>query len=35
LSNMKATGDRAAQLGLKTTEEGMARVFEIMAEERG
>jgi hypothetical protein len=34
LSNMKATGDRAAQ-GLKTTVEGIARMFEITVEERG
>ena len=35
VSNIKATGDRAAQLELKTTVEGIARVFEISVEERG
>jgi hypothetical protein len=32
---MKATGDRAAQLKLKTTGDGIARVFEITVEKRG
>jgi hypothetical protein len=31
----KGDGDRAVQLGLKTTAEGIARVFEISVEERG
>ena len=35
VSNIKATGDLAAQFELKTTAEGIARVFEISVEERG
>jgi len=35
LSNIKATGDREAQIELKTTVEGIARMFEIRVEERG
>lgn len=33
-SNVKATGNRAVQFELKTTVEGMARVFEISVKER-
>lgn len=35
VSNIKATGDLAAQFELKTTAEGITRVFEISVEERG
>jgi hypothetical protein len=35
VSNIKATGDIAAHFELKTTVEGIARVFEISVEERG
>ena len=35
VSNITATGDRAAQVELRTTAEGTARVFEISIEERG
>ena len=35
LSNIKAMGDRAAHFELTTTEEGIARVFEITVEARG
>ena len=33
--HIKATGGLAAQFELKTTAEGIARVFEISVEERG
>lgn len=34
-SNIRATGNRAAQFELATMVDGMARVFEITVEERG